>query len=85
MTEEYQRTRISLTVKNIDTLTVKDLIKWMLEDRMSQVVVPFNTGAQEAFVHVALVFDAVESAKLSDHVKRCTYESIKKANAKYEG
>lgn len=81
VTEDYQRTRISVHVKNIEVMTVKELFELMTVEKMSQVVMPFG---DQFFFHVALVPDAVESAKLSDHIKKCTYEAIKKANARYE-
>lgn len=85
MTEEYQRTRMSVDVVNSKTMTVGDLLLYMMERKLSQVVIPFVGGECDTpiFFHVAAVVDQQESAKLSDDVKKRTYAAIVKVNAKY--
>lgn len=82
LTHDYQKTRVSVHVKNIEKMTVKELFEFMITGQMSQTVMPFG---DQFFFHIAMVADAGESAKLSDHIKRCTYEAIQKANARYTG
>lgn len=80
MTEPHQRGRTSVDVADIDTMTVKELLLYMMDKHVSSLVIPFGT---EIFAHVALVFDHVESSKLSEHLKKVTYVAIQKQNAKY--
>lgn len=76
------RDRITFGVINPKTTTIQDLLDRMMTERISQFVLPYG---DELFVHIAVLFDRVESSKLEVHLSKVTLAAIQKANARTEG
>jgi hypothetical protein len=81
MEEKAARSDVTVQVMSADT-TLRELLKYMLDQRMSHVEIPYG---ESMFVHLAIVFDRVESSKLTVHLDKVTLDSIHKANAKNAG
>lgn len=72
-------TRVSFDVLDAKSETVNDLINRMLTGKMSHVVISYG---EHMHVHVALMFDRVESSRLQEHLSKVTQIAIVKANAR---
>jgi len=61
------------------------LLKFMLDGRMSHCQLHAGTEDMPLIVHIALVMDIQESAKLATHLDRVTQIAIHKHNARRGG
>lgn len=76
------KSTVTMQVMSLDT-SLRDLLQWMMQQQISHCEMPF--GEAESYVHLALVFDRVESSKLSAHLDTVTLTAIQKANARLGG
>lgn len=69
---------VSVQVMSPDT-PLRELLQYMLDRHIAHAEMPYSDAM---FVHIALMFDRVESSKLSAHLDKVTLAAIHKANEK---
>jgi hypothetical protein len=72
------KSKVSVSVLSPDT-SMRDLLQFMLGQHISHAEIPYGDSM---FVHIAIVFDSVESSKLTVHLDKVTLDAIHKANEK---
>lgn len=70
--------QVSVQVMKADT-PLSDLLSMMLNKQLSHIEIPYGDAM---FVHLAIVFDRLESSKLTVHLDKVTLAAIRKANEK---
>jgi hypothetical protein len=72
------RSDVSVKVISADT-SLRALLQYMLDQHIAHCEVPYG---ETMFVHIAIVFDRVESSKLTVHLDKVTLAAIRKANTR---
>lgn len=75
---DLPRSEVTVQVMSADT-PLSELLRLMLDQKISHCEIPHG---EEMFVHIAMVFDRVESSKLTVHLDKVTLAAIDKANAR---
>ena len=71
------RSSVTVQVMSADS-SLRTILKWMLDQHISHAEIPFG---KSMFVHLAIVFDRVESSKLTVHLDKVTLAAIHKSSS----